>query len=112
MNTKSSFTLNETKFWMGRKTRLVSDLKKNLGDQMKRSEILSWRTLWRDSLKNMNATLVFVNSNRNFLNMVSEHLHCALYWPDHFGNTMSNLGLHFKRDSDPLENAQEMQPGG
>ena len=85
---------------------------KNLWDQMKRSETLSWRTPWRDCLKNMNASLVFMNINRNFSNMVSEHLHCTLYWPDHFGNTVSNLGLHFKRDNDHLENAQEMQPGG
>ena len=50
----------------GEKDQTCQWFKKNLGDQMKRSEILSWRTLWRDSLKNMNATLVFMNSNRNF----------------------------------------------
>ena len=115
MNIKSSFRLNKTKFWMGRKTWLKKKKKtkkKNLWDQVKRSENLSWWTLWCDRLKNMNATLVFVNINHNFSNMVSEHVQCTLYWPDHFRNIMSNLGLHFKRDNYHLENAQEMQPGG
>lgn len=54
-----------------------------------------------------------MNSNRNFLNMVSEHstVPCTRAVTTS-GTLCPTWGFIFKRDSDHLENAQEMHQEG